>query len=144
MDDFEIKKPCIICKETKPISDYHKHPKMADGHINKCKKCAIAYALRYNAEHPHATKANHKKWTLSEKGKRKIKELMWKFPDREYARRAVKKALKDGVMNSQPCFICGEKAVAHHPDYSRQLDVVWLCPPHHRETHRIVKKQPNK
>lgn len=35
-----------------------------------------------------------------------------------------------------PCAICGnKKALAHHHDYSKPLDVVWLCRTHHAEEH---------
>lgn len=52
------------------------------------------------------------------------------------ARRKVRSEIEAGRMHRQPCEICGaEKAEAHHDDYSKPLDVRWLCPQHHRERH---------
>jgi hypothetical protein len=49
----------------------------------------------------------------------------------------VYKAIKKGTLVKLPCFVCGELRVeAHHPDYSLPLDVVWLCPHHHRLLHK--------
>lgn len=52
----------------------------------------------------------------------------------------VAKAIKSGQLVRQPCFVCGEKAQAHHPDYSAPLDVVWLCVMHHRQAHGLVRR----
>lgn len=53
------------------------------------------------------------------------------------ARRLVKRAIKSGALIKKPCVRCGNKKVeAHHTDYSKPLDVVWLCRPHHLEEHR--------
>lgn len=57
---------------------------------------------------------------------------------RRRANNVVANAIKTGKLTPEPCFICGEKAHAHHPDYSRPLSVTWLCPEHHKAAHRIV------
>ena len=36
-------KCCIDCGELKPLSEYYKHPRIADGHLNSCKECRKAY-----------------------------------------------------------------------------------------------------
>ena|ERR1035437_2491923 len=48
----------------------------------------------------------------------------------------VYEALRDGRLVRQPCETCGRTpAQAHHDDYSRPLDVRWLCGSHHRLEH---------
>jgi len=32
-------KACIHCEEEKPLSEYYKHPRMADGYLGSCKVC---------------------------------------------------------------------------------------------------------
>lgn len=56
---------------------------------------------------------------------------------------AVAKAIKLGQLQRLPCWVCGnEKVQAHHPCYAEDmwLDVVWLCPPHHRQLHQEAKQ----
>jgi len=55
------------------------------------------------------------------------------------ARKAAANAVRDGRLTRQPCEVCGrtETVEAHHDDYTKPLDVRWLCRPHHRELHRI-------
>lgn len=63
-----------------------------------------------------------------------------KFPQRRAAQMAVSNATRSGKLSPLPCFICGDEAEAHHPDYSKPLEVVWLCPPHHKQAHALARK----
>jgi hypothetical protein len=49
--------------------------------------------------------------------------------------------MSTGKLIRQPCEVCGSKKVeAHHDDYTKPLDVRWLCKKHHAEHH---KNNPN-
>jgi hypothetical protein len=53
------------------------------------------------------------------------------------ASHAVAKAKKEGLLVPKPCERCGEvKVHAHHDDYAKPLDVMWLCAYHHRQRHK--------
>ena len=44
--------------------------------------------------------------------------------------------LKRGKITRSACRTCGEeKAEMHHPDYTKPLDIVWLCRPCHMQLH---------
>lgn len=60
-----------------------------------------------------------------------------RHPEKHKAREAVKRAKKSGKLIPKPCFICGDdKVEAHHEDYSKPLDVKWMCIKcHHAEHH---------
>ena len=59
-----------------------------------------------------------------------------KSPEKVAARVAVRSALKMGLLKREDCR-CGsiQKTQAHHPDYTKPLHVIWLCPPCHRAEH---------
>lgn len=78
---------------------------------------------------------------------RKIDQMMReKYPKRRAARDAVNKAIKDGVLiRPEYCELCKMKCPihAHHPDYSKQLEVQWLCVGCHNKVEK-EKKCPKK
>lgn len=54
------------------------------------------------------------------------------------AHAAVAAALRSGKLKRGKCRDCGSHRVhAHHPSYEPEnwLDIVWLCPLHHRRAH---------
>lgn len=58
-------------------------------------------------------------------------------PEKNNAHQKVHIAIKNGTIIKQPCKICGcINSQAHHNDYSKPLEVVWLCAKHHREVHK--------
>ena len=59
-----------------------------------------------------------------------------KLRPRHEARWLTNRAVKSGKLVRQPCEVCGvEPAEAHHDDYSKPLDVRWLCKSHHAAIH---------
>ena len=56
----------------------------------------------------------------------------------KYSSSIVSTAIKKGVIERDTCIVCNSAAHAHHPDYSKPLDIIWLCAKHHRDEHRRV------
>ena len=55
---------------------------------------------------------------------------------RHEARWQVHHAIQSGKLKRRPCMKCGaNKSEAHHPDYYKPLDVIWLCRSCHRAEH---------
>lgn len=58
------------------------------------------------------------------------------------ARMMVADAVSSGVLRRMPCEVCGKRgAHAHHEDYGKPLDVVWLCGSHHAKRHAEINKE---
>ncbi len=60
-----------------------------------------------------------------------------RYPEKKRAANLVYKALKSGKLIRQPCEACGttSKVQAHHDDYSKPLNVKWLCQRDHLKHH---------
>jgi hypothetical protein len=100
-----------------------------------------AKARRYYAEHPeHDWKADQKRYRTSEKFKETRRRYRAANLHKVKARAKLTHAIKKGVLVPQPCESCGtaERVHGHHHDYSKPLDVRWLCPACHGREHREV------
>ncbi len=59
-----------------------------------------------------------------------------RYPEKDKARRQLIKAVKRGDIIRGECKVCSKpNAHAHHEDYSKPLDVIWLCRQHHEDIH---------
>lgn len=75
-----------------------------------------------------------------DKGRRMVgtKRYIARYPEKRQARAAVAQAVRSGRMVRQPCEECGYevRVHAHHDDYSKPLEVRWLCQTHHAAVHK--------
>lgn len=59
--------------------------------------------------------------------------------EKQRVRKLARHAVARGDLVRQPCEVCGAAQVeGHHDDYSKPLEVRWLCPTHHRKHHRLT------
>ncbi len=107
-----MKKQCSKCKEIKTFSEFNRRSDRPSVYRSECKKC------QYKIQHKNRPKS--------------IVKVLNK------ARCAVRYALKTGKLTKpEVCTICdkSQKLFAHHPNYSQELKVIWLCGKCHRELH---------
>lgn len=149
-----MKKVCRQCEVEQRVMDFYRHPLAADGFMAICKACHRANVranYQRNREHyreyergranlPHRVEARHD-YAQTPDGRARGNAAKRRYEDRNpikyAAKNAVNNAIRDGRLTRQPCEVCGaEKAQAHHDDYSKPLDVRWLCTTHHAEWHR--------
>ena len=133
-------KRCFKCGDEKPFAEFYRHPKMADGYLGKCKICTREdVAKNYRARITHyveyernrAQSPQRKEMALEYQRRRRHRD-----PIKNAARRATYNAIRDGRLIRKPCESCGDANVeAHHDDYTRPLDVRWLCRRHHLAVH---------
>ncbi len=128
-------KTCFKCGQEKPITEFYKHPNMGDGYLGKCKKCT-----RNDVQNNRNAKVEYYREYDRKRGSRMtnddLRRQRAKHPEWVVAHNAVSKAVRAGKLVKKPCEVCGASFVhAHHPDYSEPLEVIWLCPAHHRMIH---------
>lgn len=134
-------KQCFKCKTVKPLTEFYKHTGMADGHLNKCKPCAKQDVGKHRLENLERVRAyDRERGKLPERQQIKNEvNRAWRAEDRRRtaAHNAVARAIAKGLLVRQSCERCGnEKTLAHHDDYDRKLDVMWLCQPCHKQRHK--------
>jgi len=135
------KKECFKCGAEKPLTEFHKHPQMPDGRVNKCKVCNnldVRENRARNVEYYRQYDNDRYKNDPERRAKFADRAKVWRerHPDRYKAHGMVSNAVRDGRLIKEPCEVCGAEYVhGHHDDYSKPLDVRWLCPIHHKEHH---------
>jgi hypothetical protein len=143
-------KYCPYCKQYKPVSEFYKDTTSADGLRNKCKSCWTIQTLDWrsrNTEKYRVIQERHKpKQRERTKERRSLDKThlfvnkRWRDSNKEkrVAQRRLATAVENGSISKGVCSICGTNDFidAHHPDYSKPLDVVWLCRTHHNLEHQ--------
>ena len=118
----------------------------------------LAYSKQYQRDHREATNANSHKYAVTHRKQLARRQRDYyrrnpercsainrrvaaKHPERATAYTAVHCALAKGMLiRPTACRVCGDKnPQAHHADYTKPLDVEWLCPLCHNTVHRVAK-----
>lgn len=113
---------------------------------SRCKECVRAKVAAHRLENIERIRAyDRMRASQPHRMAKNFKNSQaWRqeFPSRRRAQGMVQHALRSGKMKKQPCWVCGESAIANHPDYDSPLDVVWLCQQHHKQAHALVANEP--
>lgn len=131
-------KQCFKCFQVKPLTEFYTHPKTTDGRLGKCKACTREDVKENRSQNRQRFSLYDKQRNLNpDRRKRKFsyeQNHRRKNPEKYKARMMVGNAIRDRRLIPLPCQNCGNpKSQAHHKDYSKPLDVDWLCFKCHRE-----------
>lgn len=120
-------KTCNKCNTAKFLTEFWKDKGKMLGVHGTCKDCfRIVDRKRYYANHEEMKARKNKTG----------KKMMKLYPEKWRARQLLRYAVKIGQIKKMSC-ACGKKETeGHHPDYSKPLEIVWLCVKHHHELHR--------
>ena len=133
-------KTCRRCSTKLPLDDFYVTNRTRDGYSTDCKECsrrAVRESYRRRAA-LFGSRLNDPARRAYLKVYKKLQHA--KNPEKERARWAVKYALGRKHIVRLPCEVCGaQKSQAHHSDYSKPLQVRWLCFVHHRAEHGQFK-----
>ena len=130
-------KKCVKCGIIKILSMFYK----GDSKCKECRKNLVIEYRRNNIEKIRSYdiargKLPHRKEKAVINTRNRRKD-----PDGYMAAHiAVSKALKNGILKRMPCMMCGRTDLvhAHHDNYLKPLDVMWLCVIHHKSRHSFL------
>lgn len=147
-----MSKACTKCGETKPLDAFYKHPMMKDGHLNRCAECVkadvranrVARIEYYRAyDRARASEPDRKAARIA-RAKAHPTLRPETDPVKRSARVVLGNALRDGRIKRAPeCEICSVSGDlhGHHEDYSKPLEVLWVCSGCHAFIHKYWRAQ---
>lgn len=141
-------KTCCSCGQRKPLTDFYRDKGKADGRCSRCKACDREHTRRWNTEHRDQQRERSSRYypKYAEKSKARQARFRKDNPQKVAAYVAVQRAVIRGdLVRPDACEQCGKNPgfnrqgcaliEAHHDDYSKPLDVRWLCSTCHKAHH---------
>lgn len=134
-----VNKKCFICGKS-----YKRPAYQAKGVKSFCSRECFSKSAMSPEEFRKKRRELMKRYYLTEHGNEKVKKLLkksyTKYKYKALARAKFHKAIKRGKIKKQIiCSEClnGERRIeAHHTDYSKPLEVIWLCSVCHANRHK--------
>ena len=130
-------KRCRDCLQDKPLEGFYKHSKMGDGHLNKCIECVKERVEKHRLKNLEKVRA-YDRSRVNRWAPGYLKKYRTENPEIYKAHNILNSAVRDGRIEKPAyCCECGErkKVVGHHPDYSKPLEVMWMCQGCHKQWH---------
>lgn len=121
--------------------NFYRHKRMKDGFLNHCKICVriksrINYRNNIESYNDYEKNKRIRPKNFTKQLTLNTKKWREKNPEKYKAHIILNNKIKKGEIKKENCIICNSTEVqAHHPDYSKPLDVKWLCCKHHRVKH---------
>ena len=119
-----MSKACKKCGNFIPLKGFYRSKRTKDGREGDCKECRKQYDLDRKDE-PHRKKMKYES----------TKRMREKCPEKHRAHQIVKRAVRNGTLVKSPCTCRVEKVLGHHEDYSKPLEVIWMCTECHTKLH---------
>lgn len=140
-------KTCTKCRRVLPIEKFQKDRHKKGGRTVRCGECLNEIKIAYYWANRDARRAYFKEYKDNPKrradNQRWDRERLIRDPEKCKARFAMNNAIRDGKLVRQPCHKCGDpKSQGHHHDYSKPLEVEWLCQRCHAEEHKGEQASP--
>ncbi len=126
-------KKCLWCFKEKPLDAFYRLARALDGHLSKCMECARAASREHRLNNISAYKKRERIAYRKQRAKKTIQGL---------ARTALSQAVIGGrIKRPKRCSSCKSEGTiqGHHEDYTKPLDVVWLCRLCHAARHREMR-----
>ena len=134
-----------ICKQTFPITQFHKDTMIKSGYRSRCKRCTSLYYQDYYAKNSERIDAKNEADRRENWEKVKLQTYARRDPQKHKARQSVNNALRSGKLHRQPCGDCGNRTTEfHHTNGYDKADWfvgIWLCRTHHAELHKLERRQ---
>ena len=143
---MKTQKQCDKCLQMKDLSAFYRGNGKA-GYRSPCKQCRKEREREYTRSHKEAISLKGKKYRQKhrEECRRQKRRYHQSHPERQQCKDAVQWAKKTGILMVGSCADCGmppeDIAIqAHHTDYEKPLDVVWLCASCHQARHISIEQ----
>lgn len=138
-------KKCSRCKKEKPLQEFHFYQsgESKGKPLAHCKECENARTTKWRNNNKERARFLRKRWAEKNRDKLSAYQIEYKKRNAEKikAHSIVNNAIRCGeIQKPDTCSACGKIRVvnAHHSDYSKPLDIIWLCVQCHINIHKEV------